>query len=201
VRVRHIDPIDRHQDKTERIAKALIPFRRTCVDSCCQEWGGLYKQIKADFMTLSHEQSGKISQLVNETEVIGNDINFLQSFALQTASSAPICSAERWNSNAALRRSRQINPQVREAHPRQNRRRPGGGNARLREMRQNHTGEIAQKRRHVIAFLREELVRRVQPFVAPRDDSSRLEMEIPNLRDGMFGWLRRETNFPRLHNG
>jgi hypothetical protein len=47
VRVRHIDPIDRHQDKAERIAKALIRFRRTCVDSCCREWGGLTKQIKA----------------------------------------------------------------------------------------------------------------------------------------------------------
>jgi hypothetical protein len=109
--------IDRHQEREEQIAKALVQFRKHCVDGCCREWGGHYKKIKSDLASLDATQNAKFSSIIANTQLVGKDVKALQLSLFQCASAA-LDSADSFRREIEMKRRQLDDPPERAADPR-----------------------------------------------------------------------------------
>jgi hypothetical protein len=179
--------MDQHRESAEQIAKALIQFRKLCVDNCCREWGARYKKIKADLMAIYNAQNAKFSSIIAETQLIDKEIKVLQMSALQSASAA-LDSADAFHRDVDIKRRprtathRLIRQTVQPILDRMAAAQ-AESNGRIRAMRAEHNTEITRGRREIALFLKDKLSKRREPFSAIRSHLATLELDVKALRD------------------
>ena len=182
-----MDLVEKHQEQAENIAKALVQFRKGCVDSSCKEWGALYKQLKLDLANLYSTQNQRIADIVSETQGLSKAIKSLQMAALKSASSALDAADElqkdlkiKTRPTTTSRRTirdniKPILDQIDQMNV--------DSEKRIKEMKAEHAKEIAKRRAEITKFLQEELSKRKGTFTEYRNQLTTLTGEIEELRN------------------
>jgi hypothetical protein len=179
--------IERHQEKAEAISKALVQFRKKCVDSSCREWGAIYKQIKIDLLSLYSAQSGRISEIVGNRQKLDRAVKSLQAPTLQTASVVLVAADDLFKdmkaktrpATATRRLIRQHVDRIVDKFEQFQKERE----ASFRAQRAGHAKDVARSRREITATLKEELDKRRGPFGDMRARFVSLETDVKDLRE------------------
>jgi hypothetical protein len=186
--------VERHKESAESIAKALVQFRKGCVDASCREWGGLYKQVKLSLSNLYQNQNAKICALIIECQELGKSVQSLQLCGLQCAQTALGGANEFFKDvkgkarpQTAARRAIRVAVQpilerLEEAQAR--------GEASFRLIRASHAQQIARRRGEITAFLKDELAKRRGPFLALYGQFAALEADVKGLRESQLELMR-----------
>ena len=181
------DLVESHHTRAEAIAKALVQFRKSCVDRSCREWGTLYKRLKMNLANLSSTQNAKISEIIDEAQQLANDIKSIQTEALRHATEVLECAdglqrdlkqktRPTTTSRKTIREAlRPIFDKMDELNDESERR--------VKALKSEHAKEIAANRAEIAKFLKEELIKRRGTFLEYRDKLTQLEDDVQALRD------------------
>jgi hypothetical protein len=198
-----LDLLDRHQENAEAVAKTLVLFRKGCVDSSCREWGTLYKQLKADLVNLAARQRARFVGLTTEAQQVALSVKSMQQAALQEAMRAISAADElikelKSRSKPATAIKRLIRAKVQvilekiEAFRSEAERH-------FEELRAGHLREVGKNRGSIIAFLRAELEKRRDVFMAIRSDLVKLGDEIGLLRQQYLALMNERNAIMKRH--
>lgn len=182
-----MDLVEKHQEQAENIAKALVQFRKGCVDSSCKEWGALYKKLKMDLANLYTTQNQRIADIVSETQGLSKAIKSLQMAALKSASSALDAADELQKdlkiktrpTTTSRRTIRENIKPILDQIDLMN----AESEKRIKEMKDAHRKEIAKSRAEITKFLHDELNKRKGIFTEFRTQLTTLSDEIEELQE------------------
>ncbi|OHT01238.1 hypothetical protein TRFO_31981 [Tritrichomonas foetus] len=191
--------VNDYHENAESIAKDLVKFRKQCVDDACKEFGSLYKQLKVDYANLRATQGDRLQNLLTESKEIITNIKEFQNEALASASEVMKAADEfsigvRSHIPRPSTARKVVKDSVQPIFDKMDQAQIEA-DQRVKQIRSEHMTKMAESKKEIAIFIKDELRGRKDRFIAIQNDINSLKSELHGIKHDFAASIRQGKEF------